>query len=186
MEGQRYPGDAADWAERRCACDQTLPACASLTTSESARRELICVTWARFPLMKQRDFPRDEHESLMRQLVGSMTDSMRHLHSLGVRSFLVMTSPPIELNPEAHLPGHGGYHDRHMTAADGIYINKLIRAAALELERELSDANVMLFDFEAFHRLYTSFPEAFGLTDTERYNMAIHGVKPDMGQMGFV
>ncbi|GFZ49304.1 hypothetical protein JCM24511_07423 [Saitozyma sp. JCM 24511] len=133
-----------------------------------------------------RDFPRDQHESLMRQLVGSMTDTMRHLHSLGVRSFLVMTSPPIELNPEAHLPGHGGYHDRHMTAADAIYINKLIRAAALELERELSDANVMLFDFEAFHRLYTTFPEAFGLTDTERYNMVIHGAKPDLGQMGFV
>jgi phospholipase/lecithinase/hemolysin len=115
-----------------------------------------------------------------------MTNTLRHLHSLGVRSFLVMTSPPIELNPEAHLPGHGGYHDRHMTAADAIYINKLIRDAALELERELSDANVMLFDFEAFHRLYTSFPEAFGLTDTERYNMVIHGAKPDMGQMGFV
>ena len=120
------------------------------------------------------------------RLAASVISGARRLYDLGARSFLFLTTPPVELTPQGTLPHEGGYNDRNITAAATIMLNDYLKAAVAKFESDLTEVNAMLFDSEAFFRLLIEMPEAFGLTDPVRYVFDIHGYKPPTGRMGFM
>ena len=151
--------------------------------TERTRRELNAsiVAWSAEP--SQRTGLRNDDAANCDRLVVS---GARRLYDLGARSFLFLTTPPVELTPQGTLPHEGGYNDRHITAAATIMLNDYLKAAVIGFETDLTEANAMVFDSEAFFRLLVGMPEAFGLTDPVRYVFDIQGYKAPRGRMGFM
>jgi phospholipase/lecithinase/hemolysin len=138
------------------------------------------------PYHPQRLRGSEDHVPLVQSLVDSLLSNSAHLHNIGARHFLLLTAVPIELTPEASLPDHGGYTDRHLTGSDARLFNHLLRKGATEWEERCGDCNVMVFDLEIYLRLIRRWPEGFGLTDTTAFEKTIGDIRQERGKMGFM
>ncbi|WWC92119.1 uncharacterized protein L201_007073 [Kwoniella dendrophila CBS 6074] len=117
-------------------------------------------------------------------LVDSLLEQSKRLHGLGARNFLFMTLPPLHLSPKYKLPSQVG-HDIHERVEQSVLeFNDYLRKGVKNLELELNDSNLMLFDLNKFWNLLLTYPELFGITDISRFRITIDGRLPNFGRMG--
>ncbi|WVQ95764.1 hypothetical protein IAU59_002863 [Kwoniella sp. CBS 9459] len=117
-------------------------------------------------------------------LADSLLLSTRRLYSLGARSFLFLTLPPIQYSPKYNLPGQVGHDIQHRVDHSVSSYNSFLRKAVQGFEQEQSDANIMMFDLEKYWKLILDYPELFGMTDCARFAMTLDGKRPNLGRMG--
>ncbi|OCF41265.1 hypothetical protein I317_04923 [Kwoniella heveanensis CBS 569] len=122
--------------------------------------------------------------STTKALADSLLVSTRRLYSVGARSFLFLTLPPIQYSPKYNLPGQVGHDIQHRVDHSVSSYNAFLRKAVDDFEQEQTDANVMLFDLEKYWRLILDYPELFGMTDCARFAMTVDGKRPNLGRMG--
>ncbi|WVF68086.1 hypothetical protein IAT40_002849 [Kwoniella sp. CBS 6097] len=122
--------------------------------------------------------------STTQALADSLLVSTRKLYSLGARSFLFLTLPPIQYSPKYNLPGQIGHDIQHRVDHSVSSYNAFLRTAVRDFDQEHTDANVMLFDLEGYWKLILEYPELFGMTDCARFAMTVDGKRPNLGRMG--
>jgi phospholipase/lecithinase/hemolysin len=111
--------------------------------------------------------------------------SIDRIRSLGARNFVILNMPPIFRSPKYNLPHEPGILS-HELIKDSVetYNGELARLVAAYKDEHV-DTNLMLFDLHSYWTLILDYPEIFGMTDCERYQMLLDGQSPNLGRAGF-
>ena len=109
------------------------------------------------------------------ELVEGVWYGLDQLYDLGLRNFLLLPPPPLDLTPRALLPSLGFLADTPAHRDLGALFNELLAEGVEHFEWQHTGANVFYFDQDSFVRIITDFPEIFGITDTKRYQFHVHG-----------
>ncbi|KAK4688514.1 hypothetical protein P7C73_g1594, partial [Tremellales sp. Uapishka_1] len=135
--------------------------------------------------LNREDLGRQDIPSTTRGLAKSLIESCKRLHALGARSFLILNIPPLEYSPKYKLPGEPGILSHDLIAESCSTFNQYLAEGIDEWRAEEGDKNLMLFDLESYWKLVLTYPEMFGMTECERYQMFLDGKGTNLGRMGY-